>query len=193
MGVGADQQRQRGIQSAGNSDHGFSGMGMFNSLGEAGCLNAENFPAAFVHLSAVVRNKRVFVVMAVQTVRRAYKADRREFNGLEFRESAHGGRALSQIMILGPLEAQTLKVDFTVIRRALSGEALAFFQDDTVFRNDTVAAEDHIRRGFGHPRGGVYIAAVALGAFHGNEISPVIGFSDRVVAGGRIKDNVRPV
>ena len=185
--VDANKERERGIESARNSDHQFFRGSMLDTLGKSGGLDGEHFPACGFSLCRIFRNERT---RRDRTDQRIEFRDRRSGN-----ESAWFGiRHFHAFEIVGEGKARVrnaFEIDIGKIEAVVTAEPFRIQKNSAVFRNQGMTAADGIGRGFMHPRRNIRISGNAFQTLIADDVSADGSLSDEFIAGGKIQEHGR--
>ena len=172
-------ERERGIQSAGQADNCRLGMRMAQTGGKAGRLKRENLLAALIAERLVLRNERRARERAVGKVIFHRLEREREHAALDRLERVH---ALT-------LVGEALKVDIR-INDALR-EHLALSQQRTVLRDQVVARKNEVLRGLTETGICIQVRTQQSAGLLTNKVAAVARLADDLIRSGQVDDNVR--
>ena len=179
-GPGGNQQRQRGIQTAGHADHCRTGVGVLQPLLQAAGLDAQDVLGALPHGGGVRGHEGVGLKLPGQG------------RFPDFLAEGHAGQVLvpPEARVLVAVVAQALKVDLSedharVRKRLLLGKRCAVFTDQQV------AGEHHVLGGFGGRGGGVGVGADLPGGGGAHQLPTVGGLADELVRSGGVQKDRR--
>ncbi|MNI34320.1 hypothetical protein D3C73_883090 [compost metagenome] len=178
-----DEQRQRGIQTAGDADYRLLSADVADALHQAGGLDGENLPAAVVPLLRIAGNERVHGEAADQLP--SFKQGARcRIEHLTVVAAALAGPEGAH-HCAGILDSW--HIDVGDDDAALMGEALGFREHLSVLGDQRVAAEYDIRCRFAGIAAGVDITCHAGGGLAGDQLAAVIRFAHQLIAGRGIE------
>ena len=183
----ADQQRQRRIETARNSEHKFLRMNMFHSFRKPRLLD-------FKRLFA---NRRTF--------RRPFRNERRTRQRtaqiLRFRPFLNFditilsflfkfGDSLPEFMIRLPHCIQSLCIDVRQNHLRITLEQFVLRQNDAILRDDGLSAADRVRRRFPNARRHIRIRDLATGTLGTNQIARLFPRTDIIRLCGKADNQI---
>ena len=172
-------ERECGIQAAGQTDNRRFRVRMAQTGRQTGCLKRENLLAAFIAERLVRRNERRARERAVGKV---------VFHRLE-REREHAALDRLECVHALTLVRQTLEVDIRV-NDALR-EHLALSQQRTVLRDKVVTRENKVLRGLAEAGVRIQVRAQQSSGLLTNKVAAIARLADDLIRCGQVDDNVR--
>ena len=179
--MNGDNQRQRGVQTAGQTDNRCFCVCMADTGCQAGCLQRQNFLAAFCQIVLIGRNKRCLCNRACQL-------------GLSQLHIKRDFRVIKHILcvesvLTAALIVHTLDINFR--NRQTGCKALGLRENRAVFCNNIVCGKDQIRRRFALTGITVHITALSASRLHPNQIAAVCRLANNLIRSGQIIKNRR--
>ena len=174
-----DQQRQGGVQAAGEAHHRRFGMGVLQPLFQAQGGDAQDLLAPLRPAGVVLRHKGGGGDVPGQP-------------GLRHRQGEGGPPDLRRLLAHGECIGAAAVMDQPVHVDLTDGEARGkapLRQQGPVFRDQVVAGEHHVGGGLPLTGVGIHIAAHEPGGLAGHQGAAVVRLAHQLVGGGEVQDH----